>query len=90
MATWHANERGTISLAARYSGDQFNTLVNTDSNRDTYSSNSRFFVVDARASWRFEHGLTAAVGVDNIGNQVYFAYHPMPMRTVHAELSAAF
>ena len=90
VATWHANERGTISLAARYSGDQFNTLVNTDSNRDTYSSNSRFFIVDARASWRFDQGLTAAVGVDNIGNQVYFAYHPMPMRTVHAELSAAF
>ena len=30
------------------------------------------------------------IGVDNLNNETYYAYHPMPMRTLHAELQAKF
>ena len=39
-ATWHIDERAALTLAARYSGRQYNTLTNTDTNPDVFGGTS--------------------------------------------------
>ena len=90
VATYHQGERWTYALAARYSGRQFNTLDNSDSNPDTYGGTSRFFVVDTRVTYKLAKQYTASVGADNLNNYRYYAYHPYPQRTFHAELKYDF
>jgi len=45
-----------------------------------------YLVGDVRATYRMNDHITAALGVDNIGNEKYFLFHPFPQRTVVAEL----
>lgn len=86
VASWQATPQLTTTLGLRYSGKQFNTLDNSDPNGDVYQGTSKFFVLDARARWRFDKTWSAALGVDNLNNAVYWNFHPYPMRTVSAEL----
>jgi iron complex outermembrane recepter protein len=86
VSTWHATEKQTLTVAARYSGQQYNTLGNTDTNYDTYTSNSPYTVVDLRWLSDLGHGWKASIGVDNLLDRTYFAYHPMPQRTLHVEV----
>jgi iron complex outermembrane receptor protein len=90
VMTYHPSDKWALTLAARYSGHQAYTLENTESTTDLYGANSSFFVVDVRASWQVREGLRLALGVDNLNNEAYYAYHPMPQRTIHAELKASF
>jgi len=90
VATYHQGDRTTYSLAARYSGYQANTLDNTDINQTVYGANSRFFVVDARVTHKLDKNFKAAFGIDNLNNEKYYAYHPMPQRTLFAELKYDF
>ncbi len=86
VATWHPNDRLSYTLAARYSGRQYNTLDNTDVNPDTYGGTSKFFVMDARVNYKLGKQFTASVGVDNLNDYAWYLAHPMPRRTFHAEL----
>lgn len=86
VATWHQGDLMSYTLAARYSGRQYNTLNNTDINPNTYGGTSRFFVVDARVNYKLTKQYTASVGADNLNNCQYYAAHPMPQRTYHAEV----
>ncbi len=90
VGTYRPSDKWAITLAARYSGDQANRTDNLDINRDTYTSNSAYLVVDTRVTWALDKQIKLALGVDNLTNETYYAYHPMPMRTVHAELQARF
>lgn len=90
VGTYRPSDKWAITLAARYSGDQANRPDNLDTNRDTYTSNSAYLVVDTRVTWSVDKQVKLALGIDNLNNETYFAYHPMPMRTVHAELQAQF
>ena len=90
VATWHQGDLLNYTLAARYSGRQYNTLTNIDINPDTYGGTSRFFVVDARMNYKITKQYTASVGVDNLNNDKYYAAHPMPQRTYHAEVKFDF
>ena len=47
---------------------------------------SKFFVVDARIRYRIDRQWSAAVGIDNLNNRTYWAFHPYPQRTFVAEL----
>ncbi|WP_395408575.1 TonB-dependent receptor domain-containing protein [Pseudoduganella sp. UC29_106] len=76
----------TTSLGARYSGKQYGTLDNSDPNGFTYTGVSDYFVVDARVRYRFDKNWSASVGVDNLNNKKYWAFHPYTQRTVSAEL----
>ena len=44
---------------------------NSDTNGNTYTGSSRFFVVDARVLWKFAKQWSAALGVDNLNNATY-------------------
>lgn len=90
VGTFHPSERSTVSLAGRYAGRQYNSLDNSDVNPDTYGANSRFLVIDARATWKFSDSVKGAFGIDNLFNRKYYAYHPMPNRTLHAEVGVDF
>ena len=85
-ATYHQNENLTYSIAARYSGKQYNTLDNTDNNPDTFGGTSQFFFVDVKANYKFANKFTASVGVDNLNNYKAYVFHPYPQRTGYLQL----
>lgn len=74
------------SLGARYSGRQYNSLDESDVNPRTFGGTSRYFVVDARAEATLPQGWALALGVDNLGDERYYVYHPYPGRSWTAEL----
>lgn len=79
----------TVTLAARYSGEQFRTLHNADVNGFTYMGVSRFLTVDLRALYRIDNQWTLALGVDNLNNFSYWNFHPYPQRSFLAHLRYA-
>jgi iron complex outermembrane receptor protein len=86
LASWHAGQHWTASLGVRYSGRQYSALDNSDTHGDTYMGVSDYLVTDVRVRYRFNKQWSAAVGIDNLGNTVYWAFHPYPQRTMLAEL----
>jgi iron complex outermembrane receptor protein len=86
LATWKANDHWTATLGGRYSGRQYGTLDNSDPNGEAYMGVSDYLVFDARVRYRFGRHWSAAVGVDNLGDRTYWAFHPYTQRTVVAEV----
>ncbi|OZA05880.1 MAG: TonB-dependent receptor [Methylophilaceae bacterium 17-44-8] len=86
VATYHQGNQLTYTLAARYSGRQYNTLENSDINPDTFGGTSKFFFVDVKANYQFADRLTASIGVDNLNNYKAFVFHPYPQRTGYIQL----
>lgn len=85
VGTWRARDWLTASLAARYSGRQYNTLDNIDINPDTFGGTSKYLVVDAKLGFVLGEHVDLAVGVDNVTNEAYYVFHPYPGRTWYAE-----
>ena len=50
----------------------------------------KYFVADAKVSYRVTPHLTADVGVDNLNDRKYFEYHPFPQRTFLVDLKYAY
>ncbi|HEY1151138.1 MAG TPA: TonB-dependent receptor [Pseudoduganella sp.] len=86
LASYHVGQHWTTSLGARYSGRQYGMLDNSDPNGFSYTGVSDYFVVDARVRYRFDRNWSASIGVDNLNNRKYWAFHPYTQRTVSAEL----
>ncbi|MES2502721.1 MAG: TonB-dependent receptor [Pseudomonadota bacterium] len=86
VATYHQGNNLTYSLAARYSGRQYNALDNSDSNPDTFGGASKFFIVDLKTTYKFADRWTAALGVDNLNNYKAYVFHPYPQRTGYLQL----
>jgi iron complex outermembrane receptor protein len=90
VATWRPGERWAFTLAGRYSDRTYATLDNSDPVTHTYQGFDRFLVFDARASLKLNPSWTAALGIENLGAQDYFLFHPFPQRTVIAQLGYRF
>lgn len=86
LAVYRFNDQLSGSLGYKYSGKQYNNADNSDQWPDTYGGNSSFSTFDAKLSYRFAKGMTAAFGVDNLTNEKYYAFHPYPQRTFHGEI----
>jgi iron complex outermembrane recepter protein len=86
LATYRPDGTWTHTLGARYSGRQYGTLDNSDPNGATYTGVSNYFVIDARSRYQINKQWTASVGIDNLNNEKYWAFHPYTQRTVIAEL----
>ncbi|PUE29043.1 TonB-dependent receptor [Limnohabitans sp. JirII-29] len=86
LANYRWDDTLSTSIGARYSGHQFGSLNNADSNGYSYTGVSKFFVVDARAVYKVDRQWTVAGGIDNLNNYKYWNYHLYPMRTFFAEL----
>lgn len=86
VATYHSGQNLTYSLAARYSGRQYNALDNSDVNDSTFGAASKFFIVDVKANYKFAKGYTASLGIDNLNNYKSYVFHPYPQRTAYVQL----
>lgn len=86
VATYHSGNNLTYSLAARYSGRQYNALDNSDVNDSTFGAASKFFVVDFKTNYKFAKGYTASLGVDNLNNYKSYVFHPYPQRTAYVQM----
>lgn len=86
VATYRFTDRLALTLAARYSGEQFSTLDNSDPNGFAYQGASKYFTADLRATYRLNKQWSVAVGVDNLNNYKYWNFHPYPQRTWLAEV----
>ncbi|CAB3774424.1 TonB-dependent receptor [Paraburkholderia humisilvae] len=90
---WRANVAGSyrfdarsaFTLAVRYSGRQYNTLTNTDTNPDVFGGTSTYVVADAKFTFRPTKQSEIGVGVDNIFDERYYVFHPYPGRTFYVE-----
>jgi iron complex outermembrane receptor protein len=87
VATWRESERASLTLAARYASRSWGTIDNSDPVSHSFQGFDGYFVVDARADVRVSRHWRAAVGVENLGNDKYYLFHPFPQRTLTAELS---
>jgi iron complex outermembrane receptor protein len=90
VTTWRASDAVDVTLAGRYSGRQFNELDNSDVNDSVFGGVSRFLVIDAKVLYRFDKRWSLALGVDNLNNEKYYAFHPYPQRTWIAQIKGAF
>ncbi|WP_028311325.1 TonB-dependent receptor [Derxia gummosa] len=86
LASYRFTEQWSGTVAGRYSGRQYRTLNNADTNGDAYMGVSRYATVDLRAVYRVNRQWTAAVGIDNVNNDKYWNFHPYPQRSYVAEL----
>ncbi len=89
LATWRPREKWAATLGARYSGRQYNQLDNSDINGFAFTGTSSFLVIDARVRCEFGEAWSAALGVDNLGDRKYWAFHPYTQRTFSAEIATA-
>jgi iron complex outermembrane receptor protein len=86
VAGWRFVDRLSAVLGARFSGQQFNQLDNSDPHGAAYTGTSRYLTFDARLRFN-EARWSAALGIDNLGNERYWAFHPYARRTFSAEIS---
>lgn len=89
-ATYHQTKNFDYTVAARYSGRQYNTLDNIDVNPDTFGGTSDFFIVDTKTRYRFANGFGISAGIDNINNCKSYAFHPYSQRTFFAKAQYDF
>ena len=86
LANYAVNEHWNSSLGIRYSGRQYGQLNNSDTHGHAYQGFSDYIVADVRVQYRVDRQWRASVGIDNLNNDKYWAFHPYPQRTVHVEL----
>ncbi len=89
VATYRFGSEWSLTAGGRYSGRQFNTLDNSDPNGYAFTGNSAFIVFDLRARYATERW-SASLGVDNVGDEEYWAFHPYTRRSLIAELGMSF
>ncbi|WP_175105281.1 TonB-dependent receptor [Pararobbsia alpina] len=87
--TYRVNERWAGTLGVRFSGRQYNTLTNTDTNPDVYGGTSNYTVAEVKLTYRPNKHSKVGIGIDNLFDTRYFVYHPYPGRTLYVEASLA-
>lgn len=86
QATYRPGSKWITSIGARYSGKQYGQLDNSDTNGFAYTGFSSYFVTDVRVRYQVDKRWIASLGIDNLDNAKYWAFHPYPQRTVIAEI----
>ncbi|MFZ6656807.1 TonB-dependent receptor [Undibacterium sp. TJN19] len=90
VMTYHPDDKLSTSLGIRYSGKQYGSLDNSDTNAFTYQGFSSFVVADVRVRYQIARQWTASLGIDNLNNKKYWAFHPYTQRSVVGELKFDF
>ncbi|GIL37872.1 TonB-dependent receptor [Roseiterribacter gracilis] len=90
VATYRPDTAWSITVAGRYAGRSFATIDNSDHYANTYQGFGGYFVVDTRVRYEWSKDLSAAIGIDNVGDRKYFLFHPFPQRTFSAEATIKF
>ena len=87
VATYRLGDRAAFTLAGRAASRSFGTIDNSDTVTHTWQGFEGYVVLDARATFRLNERLQAAIGAENLTNRSYFLFHPFPQRSLTAELS---
>lgn len=74
-----------ISTGWRYASRP-NTNLEGTQRGDTYGYTSELMIFDAKLSWQVTEQAEFSFGVDNIGNDRAWVFHPYPQRTFSLEL----
>lgn len=74
-----------LSTGWRYASRPNTDLLGTQRG-DTYGYVSEFMIFDAKLSWDVTEQTQLSFGVDNIGNDKAWVFHPYPQRTFSLEL----
>lgn len=90
VATWRPADGIALTAAGRYASRLYGTLDNSDVVGDTYQGFDQYLVVDLRAQFVVGKAYTLGIGVDNVGNDRYFLFHPFTQRSFHADLTLRF
>jgi len=90
VSVYHQTPALAYMLAARYSGRQYNTPDNSDTNPDTFGGTSSYTVFDAKFTYNPRQDTKLGVGIDNITDRRYYVYHPYPGRTIYADAKFSF
>ena len=85
-ASYRQSDALSYALGVRYVGKQYNTLDNSDINRETYGGTSKLFMVNVRVNYRFNKQWRMSAGIENLNDYQYFAFNSAPQRTFLAEL----
>ena len=89
LSTYHVTPQWDTSVGLRYTSSSFNTIPNTDT-KVGFGSQNDFFVVDLKNSYRLKNGIIGSFGINNINDDEYFVFHPMPQRTFFFSLKWQF
>ncbi|MFZ6677152.1 TonB-dependent receptor [Undibacterium sp. Tian12W] len=90
VISYRPDDKLSTTLGLRYSGKQYGSLDNSDSNAFTYQGFSSFVVADVRVRYQLARQWVASVGIDNLNNKKYWAFHPYTQRSVVGELKFDF
>ncbi|PTR05552.1 iron complex outermembrane receptor protein [Nitrosospira sp. Nsp5] len=86
VVSYRATDKFTITTMLRYSSGQFGQLNNTDTNGFSYTGLTSYTVVDLRANYRLSKQVMISGGIDNVNNEKYWVFHPMPQRTYFTQI----
>jgi len=86
VGTWRPVDGVSLTAAGRYASRLYGTLDNSDVIGNTYQGFYKYLVVDLRAEIRAGEHLTLGLGVDNVGNDRYFLFHPFTQRSFQADV----
>ena len=86
VVSYRATDKFTATTMLRYSSGQFGRLDNTDTNGFSYTGLTSYTVVDLRANYRINKHVTIIGGIDNVNNEKYWIFHPMPQRTYFTQV----
>lgn len=88
VGVYHVNEKLSVSLAGRYSGNQEVNLLYNTVNPDAYGTTvSNYTVFDTKLVYKASARWTGSLGVNNIGNDKYYVNpNPYPQRTFFASV----
>lgn len=87
VGTWRPVDGVSLTAAGRYASRFYGTLDNSDVVGNTYQGFYKYLVVDLRAQFKIGEHYTLGLGVDNVGNDRYFLFHPFPQRSFQADLT---
>lgn len=90
VITWRPSPQIALTAAGRFAARSFGTIDNSDPNPNTYQGFDGYAVVDLRAQFRVTPRWQLALGVDNVGDDRYFLFHPFPQRSFTAEVGYRF
>ncbi len=88
LATYRLGEAWSLTAGGRYSGTQYNTLDNSDTNPYSFTGTSPFIVFDLRARYANER-FSAAVGIDNVGRRGVLGVPPVHAAQLSSPSSAS-
>ena len=88
VGVYHVNDKLSVSLAGRYSGNQEINLLYNTTNPNTYGTTATHYtVLDTKIVYKAADQWTASFGVNNLNNYKYYVNpNPYPQRTFFASV----